>query len=55
MLHLKKLHLRSSLWCTCLGSDIVTAVAQVTDVVRVHSLVWELLHAAGVAQKTPSK
>ena len=32
------------------GSNIVIEAAQVTAVVQVRSLAWELLHVAGVAQ-----
>ena len=35
------------------GSGIVTAMAQVTAVVWVRSLTWELLHAMGAAKEVP--
>ena len=37
------------------GSNIVTAVAQVTAVVQVQSLGWELLHALSTAKKKKKK
>ena len=37
------------------GSSIVTAVAQVTGMMQVQSLAWELLHAVDAAKKKERK
>lgn len=40
--------------CGVAGYSAVTAVVQVTAVVRIGSLVWKLLHASGNPFPTPS-
>ena len=46
----RKTH-RSSLVAYGEGSGVITAVAQVTAMLWVWSLAWELTHATGIAKK----